>query len=69
LAGWRRASREWCPSAEALFCGHNGELIGVTFSYARTAVLPEAAWVSAHLPNVDSLGAVVLRGVARTGTP
>jgi len=56
----QQAPQEWCPHAEAHFYGPHGEYLGVTFLYAHTTVLPESAWVPAHLANVYAQGAVVL---------
>lgn len=50
-----------CPQVTAQFYGHDGEFIGILFSYVHHTVLPESAWVAAHLSNVPAQGALVLR--------
>jgi hypothetical protein len=57
------APEEWCPTASAQFYGRDGEFMGVTFLYVHNALLPESAWVSAHLANVNAVGAVVLQKI------
>jgi hypothetical protein len=57
------ASEEWCPTASAQFYGRDGEFLGVTFSYVHHTLLPESAWVPAHLANVDAVGAVVFQKI------
>jgi hypothetical protein len=61
--GYTACTAAWCPTASAQFYGRDGEFIGVTFLYEHTTLLPESAWVPAHLANVNAVGAVVLQKI------